>query len=184
MTRDCLRTTTADRDAIATVSLSQLPPITPLSVRQSGGPSQDDCLETVETVGLCPSLAALSAAKTAEVEPGTTRPSVTLLGAVTYEWFGETKRAVASWPDVVITLEDRWVSVSRIGRGTELVAWSWVRTLSGSSLPPRAAATAAEVREVLGNVEAELDAVSAARPKRRQHEERVSAQEVGRWLRD
>jgi hypothetical protein len=55
-------------------------------------------------------------------------------GAVTYEWQGQPKHAVSSWPDVVIGLYDEWVTVGRIGLGTELVPWESVRDLSGWSV--------------------------------------------------
>ena len=54
-------------------------------------------------------------------------------GAVTYDWHGERKHAVSSWPGVIISLDARWVAVGRIGRGTELVPWEAIRELSGWS---------------------------------------------------
>ena len=54
-----------------------------------------------------------------------------LFGSVTYEWRGAVKHAVAApnTPDVRIRLEDRWVAVSRLGGGTELVAWDAIKEL-------------------------------------------------------
>ena len=54
-----------------------------------------------------------------------------LLGSIAYEWRGQRKRAVSSFPAVVITLAPRWVAVGRIAGGTELVPWESVIDLSG-----------------------------------------------------
>lgn len=48
------------------------------------------------------------------------------LHALVYDWNGA-RRAAVSGPDVRIDTDQRWVMVSRAGRGTELVAWEWVR---------------------------------------------------------
>jgi hypothetical protein len=53
-------------------------------------------------------------------------------GAISFDWRGERKHAVTS-DDVLVELRDEWVAVSTLGRGTAIVAWEWVRELSGWS---------------------------------------------------
>lgn len=60
-----------------------------------------------------------------------------IYGSITYEWWGAIRHALAvpSSHDVIIDLRARWVMVSRIESGTELVGWESVRSFSGWTLP-------------------------------------------------
>lgn len=57
-----------------------------------------------------------------------------LFGGVTYTWRGQERRAFAcGGSDIRIHLRDEWVTVARIGGGTELVPWTDIRCLRGWS---------------------------------------------------
>ena len=55
-----------------------------------------------------------------------------LFGSVTYDWNGRLEHAAAG-EDVIIRLEQPWLTVTSLGHGTKLVAWESVRELSGWS---------------------------------------------------